>query len=113
MLIFKSPRYVHFWSAPRPSGVVSQATAKDIQRIQDRSIDIVGLARETLEPLSVRRDKQTGKAFKGILESADHPCRRFTEEVLHSYSFRSQRVRVPVPRTDRCKESFIQRGARM
>ena len=37
--------------------------AKDIQRIQDHSIDILGLARETLESLSVRRDKQTGKAF--------------------------------------------------
>ena len=74
---------------------------------------ILGIARETSEPLSVRRDKQTGKAFKDILESADHPCRRFIKEVLHSYTFRSQRVRVPAPRTDRCRELFIQRGARM
>ena len=96
-------------------GGIANYLAKDIQRIQDRSMDILGLARETLQPLSVRGDKQTGKAFKDILESANHPCRRFQviKEVLHSYSFRSQRVRVPVPRTDRCRESFIQRGARM
>ena len=74
---------------------------------------ILGIARETSEPLSVRRDKQTGKSFKDILESADHPCRRFNKDVLHSYSFRSQWVPVPVPRTERCRESFIQRGALM
>ena len=73
---------------------------------------ILGLARETLEPPSVRRDKQTGKAFKDLLESADHPCRRFIK-VLHSYSFRSQRVQVSVPHTDRCRESFIHCRAQM
>ena len=76
-------------------------------------MDILGLARETLEPLSVRRDEQTGKAFKDILESANHPCRRFIKEVLHSYSFRSQRVRVLVPCTDGCRESFTQCGAQV
>ena len=60
-------------------------------------MDVLGLTRETLEPLSVRRDKQLEEAFQDILESADHPGRRFIKEVLHSYSFRSQRVRVPVP----------------
>ena len=62
-------------------GGIPNYLAKDIQRIQDRSMDLLGLARETLEPLSVKRDKQTGKAFKDILESADRPCRRFIKEV--------------------------------
>ena len=44
-------------------------------------MNIPGFARETLEPLSVRRDKQTGKVFKDILESADYPCKRFIKEV--------------------------------
>ena len=44
-------------------GGIPNYLAKDIQRIQDRSMDILGLARETIESLSVRRDKQTGKAF--------------------------------------------------
>ena len=62
-------------------GGIPNYLAKDIQRIQDRSMNIPGFARETLEPLSVRRDKQTGKAFKDILESADYPCKRFIKEV--------------------------------
>ena len=43
------------------------------QRIQNHSLDILGLARETVEPLDVRRDSHTAHAFKEIRRSPSLP----------------------------------------
>ena len=43
--------------------------AEDLHHIQNRSLDILGLARETVEPLDVTRDSHTAHAFKQILDS--------------------------------------------
>lgn len=96
-------------------GGLPEYLADDLQR-NSKSLngsDILGLSRAALEPLDVRRDKQTEQAFNSFLEADDHPCKRFINEITHSYSLRAQRVGVPVPRTNRTRDSFIQRGARL
>ena len=95
-------------------GGIPNYLAEDLQRIQNRSLDILGLARETVEPLDVRRDSHTAHAFKEILDSEGlHPCCKFLISRPQSYSLRAQRVRVPIPRTNRNMNSFIQRGTRL
>ena len=95
-------------------GSIPNYLAEDLQRIQNHSLDILGLARETVEPLDVRRDSHTAHAFKEILDSEGlHPCFKFLISRPQSYSLRAQRVRVPIPRTNRNMKSFIQRGARL
>ena len=47
----------------------------DLERIQNRCLDIIGLSRNTVEPLAVRRENLTRKEFKRILDSETHPCR--------------------------------------
>ena len=76
-------------------GGIPNYLVRDLQRIQNGSMDILGLDRNTLEPLDVRRDNHTVKAFNDILDLKDHPCRRYINESTHSYRLRSQRVRVP------------------
>ena len=68
----------------------TSVTRLKLQRIQNRSMDILGLERNTLEPLDVRRDNHTVKAFNEILDLKDHPCWRFINESTHSYRLRSQ-----------------------
>ena len=96
-------------------GGIPKYLADDLQRIQNRAMGILGLDRKTLELLDVRRDNHTRKAFNDIIDSPGNPCRRFicNVEATHTYSLRSKRVRVPVARTNRNKDSFIQRGARL
>lgn len=94
-------------------GYLPTYLADDLQRIQNRLMDILGLSTSAIEPLDVRRDRHTVQAFKNILEVDDHPCKRFINEVTHLYSLRVQRVEVPVPRTNAIRDSFIQRGARL
>ena len=40
---------------------------EDLQRVRDRSQDIIGVCRDGLEPLNTRRDAQTVAAFESIL----------------------------------------------
>ena len=95
-------------------GGIPNYLAEDLQGIQNRSSDILGLARETMEPLDVRRDSHTAHAFKEILDSEGlHPCCKFLISRTQLYFLRAQRVRVPIPRTNRNMNSFIQRGARL
>ena len=95
------------------SGGLPKYLADDLQRIQNRSMDILGLSRDALDPLDVRRDKHNVHAFNSILEADDQPCKRFINEIMHSYLLRAQRVGVLVPHTNRTRDSFIQRGARL
>ena len=46
---------------------------EDLQRVQDRCLHIIGLPRDTVEPLAVRRKNLTTKEFKCILESESDP----------------------------------------
>ena len=63
-------------------GGLPKYLADNLQWIQNRSMDILGLSRYTLESLDVIRDKHTVQAFNGILVADDHPCKRFINEIM-------------------------------
>ena len=52
---------------------------EDLQRVQNRCLNVIGLPRDTVESLVTRRQNLTRKEFKRILESEAHPCKRFLE----------------------------------
>ena len=82
---------------------------EDLQRVQNRCLNVIGLPRDTVESLVTRR----------ILESEAHPCKRFLEKpVDHGHNLRSCKtnpahLRIPVSHTVRHKQSFIPRGAKL
>ena len=92
---------------------------EDLQRVQNRCLNVIGLPRDTVESLVTRRQNLTRKEFKHILESEAHPCKSFLEKpVDHGHNLRSCKTnpahpRIPVSRTVRHKHSFIPRGAKL
>ena len=63
----------------------------DLERVQNRCLDIIRLPRNTVEPLAVRHENLTRKEFKHILDSETHPCRRFIPKAVdHKYNLRSR-----------------------
>ena len=92
---------------------------EDLQRVQNRCLNVIGLPRDTVESLVTRRQNLTRKEFKRIQESEAHPCKRFLEKpVHHGHNLRSCKsnpahLRIPVSRTVRHKQSFIPRGAKL
>ena len=91
---------------------------EDLQRVQTRCLNVIGLPWDTVESLVTRRQNLTRKEFKRTLESKAHPCKRFLDKpVDHSHNLRSCKtnpahLRIPVSRTVRHKQSFIPRGAK-
>ena len=91
----------------------------DLERVQNRCLDIIGLPRNTIEPLAVRRENLTRKELKRIPDSETHPCRRFIPKaVVHKYNLRSRsnchaNFAVPTSHTDRHQRSFIPRAAKL
>ena len=92
---------------------------EDLQRVQNRCLNVIGLPRDTVESLVTRRQNLTRKQFKRIQESEAHSCKSFLERpVDHGHNLRScksnpARLRIPVSRTVRHKQSFIPRGAKL
>ena len=92
---------------------------EDLQRVQNRCLNVIDLPRDTVESLVTRRQNLTRKEFKRILESEAHPCKRFLEKpVDHGHNLRSCKtnpahLRIPVSRTVRHKQSFVPRGAKL
>ena len=63
---------------------------EDLQRVQNRCLNVIGLPRDTVESLVTRRQNLTRKEFKRILESEAHPCKRFLDKpVDHGHNLRS------------------------
>ena len=97
----------------------SAKTNQDLQRVQNRCLNVVGLPRDTVGSLVTRRLSLTRKEFKRILESEAHPCKHFLDKpVDHGHNLRSCKtnpahLRIPVSRTVRHKQSFIPRGAKL
>ena len=59
---------------------------KDLQRVQNKCLDIIGLSRNTVDSLATRRDNLTSKEFKRLMELSEHSCRRFLEvPINHPY----------------------------
>ena len=66
---------------------------EDLQREQNRRLNVIGLPRDTVESLVTRRQNLERKEFKRILESEAHPCKRFLDKpVDHGYNLRSLRL---------------------
>ena len=115
-----------FLDEPREETLATQARGglpiyleEDLQRVQNRRLNVIGLPRDTVESLVIRRQNLTRKEFKRMLESEAHPCKRFLEKpVDHGHNLRSCKtnpahLRIPVSRTVRHKQSFISRGAKL
>ena len=88
--------------------------------MQDRCLDIIGLPRDTVDPLAMRRKNLTRKEFKRILESESYPCRRFiTNKAMdHTYNLRSNsmpfsKFTAAACYTNRHQQSYIPRDARL
>ena len=92
---------------------------EDVERVQNRCLNVIGLHRDTVESLVTRRQKLTRKEFGCILESEAHPCQRFLGKAVdHGRNLRSCKtnpahLRIPVSRTTRHKQSFIPGGAKL
>ena len=75
---------------------------EDLQRVQNRCLNVIGLPRDTVESLVTRRQNLKRKEFKRILESEAHPCKRFLDKpVDHGHNLRSCKtnpahLRIPV-----------------
>lgn len=89
---------------------------EDLQRVQNRCLDIIGLPRNTVETLAVRRDSSTRKEFKRFTELMDLTGKKYLELSTNNYNLRhssSMPYRVPLSCTNRHQGSFIVRGARL
>ena len=53
---------------------------EDLQRVQNRCLNVIGPPRDTVESLVTRRQTLTRKEFKHILESEAHPCKSFLDK---------------------------------
>ena len=58
-------------------GGLSQYLADDLQRVQNRSLDIIGTARSTLPSLGERRSQYTKRELERTLNTAEHPNQVF------------------------------------
>ena len=99
-------------------GGLSICLEEDLQRVQNRCLNVIALPSDTVESLVTMRQKLTRKEFKRILFSEAHPCQRFLDKAVdHGHNLRScmtnpAHLRIPVSRTTRQKQSFIPRGAK-
>jgi hypothetical protein len=79
---------------------------EDIERVQNRCLDIIGLPRGGIETLESRRNCLTGKEYDNILNSENHPCTRLICKTnIHKYDLRTgcHPLLAPISSTDRHK----------
>ena len=95
---------------------------EDLQRVQNRCLNVIGIPRDTVdhESLVTRRQKLMRKEFKRILKSEAHPCKRFLDKAVvdHGHNLRScetnpEHIRIPVSGTIGHKQSFIPGAAKL
>ena len=86
--------------------------ANELENIQRRSLDIIGLPRDSLPFLEERRKVITARKFQRIKDDVNHPCHalitKFTE---HQYNLKFGNLcRCVISGTQRHKQSFIPRA---
>lgn len=98
-------------------GGLPKYLADELQHVQDRSLDIIGLPRNTLQPLALRREVQTKNELQRIFDCENHPCKRFlTNPVEHGYNLRSELNTIEaraISLTIRHENSFIPRAVKI
>ena len=84
----------------------------EIENIQERSMRILGLPKDTLVSLKERRDKLTVAEFKRIKEDASNPNNKFIPIPLdNNFNLRSfVQYKPTTSRTERHKQSFVPRA---
>ena len=90
----------------------------DLERVQRRSLRIIGLPVDTLPPLGERIKKLTLREIKAITRDTNHPCHQlFPVEHSHGYSTRTKEnnsnVGYTKSRTERHKSSFVPRAVEL
>ena len=77
---------------------------------------MIGLPRDTLDPLAQRRDNQTRKELARIREY-DSCSRLISNDITNNYNLRSKvkepNIRIPMSYTERHRQSFISRTIRL
>ena len=89
--------------------------ANEIQRVQNRSLDIIGVPRDTLPALEQRRDEAAKAELQRILADKKHPNHAFIKH-SRSYNFTlrsSAKLSVPVSKTTRHMNSFLPGASRI
>ena len=98
-------------------GGLPQYLADDLQSIQNRCLDIIGISRTSLPTLEQRRMEATKRELERTIEDTSHPNQVFISKprISHSYNLRSKPGPVVIPRsgTQRHANSFIARAARL
>ena len=98
-------------------GGLPQYLADDLQSIQNRCLDIIGISRTSLPTLEQRRMEATKRELERTIEDINHPNQVFFSKSSTSYSynlrFKSGPVVIPRSGTQRHANSFIVRAARL
>lgn len=82
---------------------------EDIERVQNRCLDIFELSRNKIASLA-SKDYLTRKEYDNILNSENHPCKRLICRTnVHKYNLGTGSNPLVAPKsfTDRHKQSFI------
>ena len=94
-----------------------QRLAEELQSIQNRCLDIIGIPRTSLPTLEDRYNVATKCELKRIVNDINHPNQIFLTKpnTSHGYNLRSKPVSVAIPKseTQRHANSFRARAARL
>ena len=82
-------------------GGLPQYLADDLQSIQNRCLDIIGISRTSLSALEQRRMEATKRELERTIEEISHPNQVFfsKKSKSHSYNLRSKPGPVVIPRS--------------
>ena len=90
----------------------------DLERVQRRSLRIIGLPVDTLPSLCERIEKLTLREVEAIIRDTNHPCHQLVPVAhSHGYSTRTKENNSNVgyikSRTERHKSSFVPRAVKL
>lgn len=98
-------------------GGIPDYLVNELQRVQNRSLDIIGVPRNTLPELASRRDKAAEAELRRVLSDPNHPNFKFIKprKILNTNlrSASSDKLSVPLSRTSRHSSSFLPRASRL
>jgi len=99
-------------------GGIPQYLSDDLQKLQNRCLDVIGAQRSSLPSLKERRNDSTKSELKRTLNSESHPNQQFIDNHNKNYNLRSNRknrldIRIPKSGTQRHMNSFLPRATRL
>ena len=97
-----------------PSLKALQRLAEELQSIQNRHLDIIGIPRTSLPTLEDRCNVATKRELERIVDDINHPNQIFLTKpnTSHGYNLLDS-VAIPKSETQRHANSFIARAARL